>query len=48
MIATGKAFGRFPFTFIKDWDNQKGMSEKELEATKAILSGTSFFYREEQ
>ena len=37
-IAAGKQFERFPFTFIKQWDNQKGMSEKELEATKAALS----------
>jgi C1A family cysteine protease len=37
VIASGKEFERFPFTFIKEWDNQKGMSEKELEATKAAL-----------
>jgi C1A family cysteine protease len=37
VIASGKEFVRFPFTFIKQWDNQKGMSEKELEATKAAL-----------
>lgn len=37
VIASGKQFQRFPFTFIKNWDNQKGMSNKELEATKAAL-----------
>jgi C1A family cysteine protease len=37
VIATGKEFERFPITFIKQWDNQKGMSESELEATKAAL-----------
>jgi C1A family cysteine protease len=37
VIDSGKKFERFPFTFIKEWDNQKGMSEKELEATKAAL-----------
>jgi len=37
VIAMGKKFERFPFTFIKQWDNQKGMSEQELEATKATL-----------
>jgi hypothetical protein len=37
MIAAGKAFPRFRFTFIKQWNNQTGMSEKELEATKAAL-----------
>jgi len=37
VIASGKKFERFPFTFIKEWDNQKGMSEQELEATKAAL-----------
>ncbi len=37
VIALGKKFERFPFTFIKQWDNQKGMSARELEATKAAL-----------
>ncbi|MGA3315973.1 MAG: C1 family peptidase [Candidatus Korobacteraceae bacterium] len=37
VIASGKKFGRFPFTFIKEWDNRRGMSENELEATKAAL-----------
>jgi hypothetical protein len=36
-IAGGKAFPRFRFAFIKEWDNQNGMSNKELEATKAAL-----------
>jgi hypothetical protein len=36
-IATGKAFPRFRFAFIKEWNNQNGMSDKELEATKAAL-----------
>jgi Papain family cysteine protease len=38
LIAAGKNFSRFRFEFIKEWDNQKGMSDKELEATKAALS----------
>jgi len=38
VIAAGKTFPRFQFKFIKEWDNQKGMSDKELEATKAALS----------
>jgi C1A family cysteine protease len=37
VIATGKGFARFPINFIKQWDNQKGMSGQELEATKAEL-----------
>ncbi len=37
VIASGKNFERFPLTFIKEWDNQRGMSEKDLEATKAAL-----------
>jgi hypothetical protein len=37
VIASGKKVERYPFTVIKDWDNQKGMSKKELEATKAAL-----------
>ena len=37
VIAEGKEFARFPFTFIKQWDNQKGMSEQELDATKTAL-----------
>jgi hypothetical protein len=37
VIAAGKKFERFPFTFIKKWDNQKGMSEPELQATLAAL-----------
>jgi hypothetical protein len=39
VIASGKGFERFPFTFIKRWNNQRGMSVRELEATKAALSG---------
>ncbi len=38
LIGAGKKFPRFRFKFIKEWDNQKGMSDKELEATKAALS----------
>jgi len=38
LIADGKKFPRFRFKFIKEWDNQKGMSDKELEATKAALT----------
>jgi hypothetical protein len=37
VIVTGKTFARYPITFIKQWDNQKGMSEQELEAAKAAL-----------
>jgi hypothetical protein len=37
VINSGKKFERYPFTFIKQWDNQKGMSEQELEATKSAL-----------
>jgi hypothetical protein len=36
-IATGKGFLRFHFVFIKEWNNQNGMSDKELEAIKAAL-----------
>jgi hypothetical protein len=36
-IATGKAFPRFRLAFIKAWNNQNGMSDKELETTKAAL-----------
>jgi hypothetical protein len=36
-IATGKTFPRFHFAFIKEWNNQNGLSERELEATKAAL-----------
>jgi hypothetical protein len=36
-IATGKAFPRYRFGFIKEWNNQNGMTDKELEATKAAL-----------
>jgi hypothetical protein len=36
-IAAGKAFPRFRFAFIKEWNNQSGMSEKQLEAAKAAL-----------
>jgi hypothetical protein len=39
VIASGKGFERFPFTFIKRWNNQRGMSVRELEATKAAVSG---------
>lgn len=38
VIAAGKTFPRFRFKFIKENNNQKGMSDKELEATKAALS----------
>ena len=38
VIDMGKKFPKFPFTFIKNWDNQKGMSEKQLDATKAALN----------
>ena len=37
IIAAGKTFPHFRFAFIKEWDNQNGMSDKELEATKAAL-----------
>jgi hypothetical protein len=37
MIASGKAFPRFRFAFIKEWNNQNGMSDKELEASKVAL-----------
>ena len=37
LIAAGKSFSRFRFKFIKEWNNQKGMSDSELEATKAAL-----------
>ncbi len=37
VIAEGKEFARYPFTFIKQWDNQKGMSAEELERTKSEL-----------
>lgn len=37
VITSGQKFERFPFTFIKEWNNQKGMSEQQLEATKAAL-----------
>jgi Papain family cysteine protease len=36
-IAAGKAFPRFRFAFIKEWNNQNGMSDKELDAAKAAL-----------
>ena len=36
-IATGKAFPRFRFAFIKEWNKQPGMSDKELETVKATL-----------
>jgi hypothetical protein len=39
VIATGKKFERFPITFIKQWNNQNGMSAQELEAAKAALTG---------
>jgi len=39
VIASGKKFARFRLTFIKQWDNQKGMSEKELEATTIFFTG---------
>jgi len=38
VIASGKKFARFRLTFIKQWDNRKGMSAAQLEATKAALS----------
>ena len=37
VVATGKGFDRFPITFIKNWDNTKGMSAAELETTKNQL-----------
>lgn len=37
VIAEGRKFERYPITFIKQWNNQKGMSKKELEAAKAAL-----------
>lgn len=37
VIAAGRQSRRYAFTFLKKWDNQKGMSEKELEATLAAL-----------
>jgi len=37
VIAIGKEFPRFRFEFIKEWNNQKGMSDRELELTKAAL-----------
>jgi hypothetical protein len=36
-IGAGKAFPRFRFEFIKEWNNQRGMSDKELDAVKAAL-----------
>jgi C1A family cysteine protease len=36
-IAAGKAFPRYRFEFIKEWNNKTGMSERQLEATKAAL-----------
>jgi len=38
VIASGKEFARYRLMFIKQWDNQKGMSAAQLEATKAALS----------
>lgn len=37
VVAIGKKFERFPITFIKQWDDQNGMSAQELEATKTAL-----------
>jgi C1A family cysteine protease len=40
VIHDGQVVTRYPFTFIKDWDNTKGMTAAELEATKnALRSG---------
>jgi len=36
-IAAGRKFERYRFTFIKQWNNLRGMSVKELAATKAAL-----------
>jgi hypothetical protein len=38
VIAAGKQFARYPVTFIKPWNNQRGLSEPELAATKAALN----------
>jgi hypothetical protein len=38
VIASGKEFARYRLTFIKQWNNQNGMSAAQLEATKAALS----------
>jgi hypothetical protein len=38
VIASGKEFARYRLSFIKQWNNQKGMSAAQLEATKAALS----------
>lgn len=41
VVATGKKFERFPISFIKQWNDQNGMSAQELEATKtALKAGT--------
>jgi hypothetical protein len=37
IVAAGKTFPRFRFVFIKEWNNQRGMSDNEIEATKAAL-----------
>jgi hypothetical protein len=37
VVAMGKKFKRFPITFIKQWNNQDGMSAAEMESTKAAL-----------
>jgi len=37
VIADGKAVTRYPFTFLKDWDNSKGMTAAELEKAKDAL-----------
>ena len=38
VIASGKEFARYRLMFIKQWDNHKGMSEAQMEATKTALS----------
>lgn len=37
VVAIGKKFERFPITFIKQWNDQNGMSAQELEATRTAL-----------
>lgn len=37
VIHDGQVVTRFPFTFIKDWDNSKGMTAAELEKAKNQL-----------
>jgi hypothetical protein len=37
LIASGREFERYPIVFIKEWDNEKGMSEKEPRNTKPVV-----------